>query len=1136
MQKTTSGYRLSATDLSKYLSCTYATRMDKEVEDGVRSKPDFTDPNYYTIKELGLEHERRYVQHLKELGLNVAELKEGVEGESHVELTINAMHQGYDIIVQAGLEGTLWRGKADILKKVNTPSALGNWSYEVMDTKLGQETQGGAVLQLCVYSDLVAAIQGRTPQHIHVVKPGDPFDEEAFRLDDFNAYFRWIRGKLESSLPRIESMTLYPDPVPYCDTCRWWSVCDKRRRADDHLSFVAGLHNTHARELQSQNLPTLETFALAAQITPPSKGSIDTFHRLQKQAKIQQKQRQSKTPEYEYLKVVDGEGLTRLPEPDAGDVFFDIEGDRFYPGGGIEYLLGICYLEQGQMSYRAYWALNRTDEKRQFDALMDFLMNRWTMYPDMHIYHFAPYEPSAVKHLMLRFSIWGEELDKLLRAERFVDLHLILKQSIRAGVEKYGLKEMEPFYAYQREMALKTASHALRNVQRALELDVVSKIGQPDLDIIAEYNKEDCISTARLRDWLEDRRRELIDHGELIERPLVKDDEPPEDTVERIKRIKEVYGQLIVMIPEEAKDRNAQDKHIALLADLLEYFRREEKNAWWEFFRINDLEPNELFDERKAITGLEFIQEFKAPGSKKLPTHQYRYPAQEFSGKPGDKLKQISPDKEDRIDYGKITEHDHVSRLINIKKTNKSVGVHAESLQINDFIGGKVIENALLKFAENVIEDGIEGTGKFAAARDLLFRLPPRFKDGSRHISYVQGEEVVKTAIRLSQDLHSTVLAIQGPPGTGKTYTGAQMIIALQKAGKRIGVTAISHKAIDNLLKWVHKLASEQNHVVPLAHKDDEDNHSDSIIEYIPGNKVDERLDSCYVVGGTSFLWASDAMEEKLDYLFIDEAGQMSLAYALAVCRSAQNIIMLGDPQQLDQPQKAAHPDGADVSALQHYIGDHQVIESDRGLFLNMTWRLHPGICAFTSKQYYEGKLTSRAELDKQHILNNAHFDAQPLVYIPVDHSGNSNNSPEEVEAIALVVDQLMAQGTRWIKVGPTENTERDLTKEDIMIIAPYNAQVSALQRELPDYKGGTVDKFQGQEAAVVIYSMTSSSAEDAPRGMSFLYQPNRLNVASSRAKCLFILVASPKLFEAECKTPDQMKMANGLCAFREMV
>jgi uncharacterized protein len=685
---------------------------------------------------------------------------------------------------------------------------------------------------------------------------------------------------------------------------------------------------------------------------------------------------------------------------------------------------------------------------------------------------------------------------------------------------------------------LESAGKSLRNVQRALELGFAHKIVQSDLDVIAAYNREDCISTLRLRDWLEERRSECMANGIAIARPVPATEEASETTQARELAIRHATDALLAMIPQEAEDRNASEHAIALLATLLDYVRREEKSGSWEIFRINELEPEDLIDERKAVSGLQFIGQVQATakqGKEKLPIHQYQYPQQEFSGDPGDALIEIGAAEKGRRKIGTIEKHDVQARTIDIKKRGDSKDIHPYAVQINDFISALPIEKSLLAFAANIIEDGIASKRKFQAGRALLFGSDPQFTGGLS----LPGEErsITDKAILFSSTLDQSLLAVQGPPGTGKTYNGAHIICALQKMGKRIGVTAVSHKVIDNLLEWVLKIAAENKQQILVAHCDgDQPDARHAAIETIKTAQATDKLNNGYIVGATAFAWARDEMEEQLDYLIIDEAGQMSLAYALAISRCAKNIILLGDPQQLDQPQRAAHPEGADVSALQHYIGDHPVIDNTRGLFLDQTWRLHPGICAFTSHTYYEGKLHAREGLEEQQIHGNPHFGKHPLVYIPVEHHGNSSYAEEEIHVIGKIVGQLLHPGSEWTDISPKGTSRKAFTREDIMIIAPYNAQVAGLMRRLPGMKIGTVDKFQGQEAAVVIYSMTSSSAEEAPRGMSFLYRPNRLNVASSRAKCLFILVASPKLLEPECKTPEQMRMANGLCLFLEKI
>jgi uncharacterized protein len=259
----------------------------------------------------------------------------------------------------------------------------------------------------------------------------------------------------------------------------------------------------------------------------------------------------------------------------------------------------------------------------------------------------------------------------------------------------------------------------------------------------------------------------------------------------------------------------------------------------------------------------------------------------------------------------------------------------------------------------------------------------------------------------------------------------------------------------------------------------------------------------------------------------------MSLANALAVSGAAKSVVLLGDPQQLDQPKKGSHPEGVGASALQHILGAHQTIEADRGILFPITWRLHPSICAFTSELFYEGKLHPKHGLENQALVGEGQFYGSGLWVIPVDHDGNCNSSDEEVDVVADLVRRLVTSGSHWID---ERGTSRQLTLDDVLIVAPYNAQVSRLARRLgPGARVGTVDKFQGQQAPIVIYSATTSRPEDAPRGMEFLYSPNRLNVATSRARCATILVASPRLFEPDCRTPRQMNLANAFCRYLEL-
>jgi uncharacterized protein len=360
------------------------------------------------------------------------------------------------------------------------------------------------------------------------------------------------------------------------------------------------------------------------------------------------------------------------------------------------------------------------------------------------------------------------------------------------------------------------------------------------------------------------------------------------------------------------------------------------------------------------------------------------------------------------------------------------------------------------------------------------------------------------------------------------------MICALVRAGKRVGITANSHRVIRNLLDEVIVAAEQDGLPIRCIQKPAEKEDDLPNLQFTTDNTdfLDALRADCNVGGGTAFFWARSDARLCVDVLFIDEAAQMSLANVLAVSQAAESIVLLGDPRQLEQPIQGSHPDGVGVSALDHVLGSQATIPPDRGLFLEETWRLHPLICAFNSELFYEGRLKSRPGLERQEIPSGGRIEGAGLRYLPVEHEGNQSSSVEEADVVRDLVMEILASGTTWID---REGIEAPIALEDILIIAPYNAQVFELQERIPGGRIGTVDKFQGQEAPIVIYSMTTSSHLDAPRGMEFLYSANRLNVATSRAKCLCIVVACPRLFEAECRTPRQMQLANAFCRYLEM-
>jgi predicted RecB family nuclease len=1119
--------RLSATDLANHLACRHLTALDRAVAEGRAPAPAWRDPSLALLRERGAAHEAAYVAHLRAAGVDVVELADVDPGEA-ASRTAAAMAAGAGAIVQAALADGAWSGRADLLVRVAGRSRWGDWAYEVHDTKLALETRAGTILQLCLYTDLVAELQDSVPGEMHVIRPG--FERETFRTDDLAAYYRLVRRRLEAVAAAPPGADTYPVPIEHCEICRWRLECDTRRHDDDHLSLVAGIRALHVGELERQGVSSLTAFADAARPLPgrPRRGTLEAFARAHGQARTQLRGRRHNRPVYELLPAEPGLGFARLPEPSGGDVFLDIESDPFVDGGGLEYLIGIAVAGgDGETRYDPLWALDAGAERRAFEMLIDRLLELWAAHPGMHVYHFSPYEPAALRRLAGRCGTREDALSRLLRGERFADLLAVTRQGLRASVESYSLKALEAFTGFARAVELPAAAAALRHVAAALERGAAVAPG--DRTVVQAYNRDDCLATAALRDWLETRRAELVSLGQQVPRPPLKSGDASDKVEERSSRTRAVFERLTAGLPQDA-DRSAWDGAARarwLLAHQLDYFRREENCAWWEYFRIRELDDDGLLEERNAIAGLRPVGPVDG-GKSRSPVHRYSFPPQEVALDSGDRL---DDPRGDLSTVGTVQAIDLVRHILDIKGT----GARRELSSVvgRTIVGAPHVEAALLAFARSVAEHGIDGSGPYRAARDLLLRLPPRLR-GAGPLQR-DGEGAVEAAVRLAFDLQGGVLPIQGPPGTGKSYTGARMIAALAAAGKRVGVTAVSHKVVLNLLATVRVAAAELGVPIGTAHQTG--NRGEDLPDGVEGLKKEGEalaaVKSGKVVGGTAWLWARDEMEQQLDFLFVDEAGQMALAPVLAVGRSARNIVLLGDPQQLEQPQRGAHPEGAGVAALVHVLGGNRTMPADRGLFLGETWRLHPRICRFTSEAYYESRLVARPGLARQAITGDPDFSGSGLFYVPVPHAGNRSSSSEEASIVARIVQRLLAPAMRYTD---RDGRSRPVAAADVIVVAPYNAQVSALIAALPGgVRAGTVDRFQGQEAPVVIYSMASSTAEDAPRGMGFLYDPHRLNVATSRARCAAILVASPRLLEPECRSPWQMTWANGLCRFREM-
>ena len=1121
--------QLSASDLVNHLACRHLTELNLDVESGQRDAPADWDPTLALLRERGLAHEQAYIRHLQGQGGQVTTIDGVSVEEASLADTIAAMRAGDQFIYQAALRHGLYAGRADILRRVKVPSELGDWSYEVVDTKLARETRSGTILQLSLYSDLVGAMQGKLPEFMYVVAPWTEFEPQQYRTGDYAAYYRFIKNWLETSVDRTGVASVYPDPKEHCNICRWNDQCATRRRKDDHLCLVAGISSMQVAELAKRDVDT--TSRLAEEPLPiewqPKRGAQSSYARVREQARVQIESRNRPKPVYETLIPEAETGLSLLPEPSPGDIFFDLEGNPFVGRSGLEYLFGYLVIDEcGQEVYSALWAFTQEDEKRKFEDFIDWVIDRWKQYPDLHIYHYAPYEPSALKRLMGRYATREEEVDQILRAGLFVDLYRVVRGGLRAGVESYSIKDLEQFFDFSRQVPLNQANAALFTMSGALEFGDVDAIDGTHKEIVAGYNRDDCAAACHLRRWLEEIRSRLESEGAVIERPLIADGQASEEISEQQQMIQELAERIAGYVNPLDVGLDPEGYGRWVLANVLDWHRREEKALWWEYFRLRDLSVAELASERPALADLEFVGQVDAPG--RTPVHRYRFPVQETNLRRNQGLRIAGGD-----DLGTLVSLDTEKLTVDIKKRGDTADVHPVAVFAHDRVNPRVLQDALVRVGEYVADHGITGDGPYRAARDLLLRKAPNLgNDPIRGYN----ETALEAALRIGAKTNFGVLPIQGPPGTGKTYAAARMICELVQEGNRVGITANSHRVIVNLLGEVMIAAQERNldlrAVRKITDTFDEEQCQGVTLTKDNGQVFRELGGDCQVAAGTSWLWARPEAQDTVDVLFVDEAAQMSLANVLAISHAGSNLVLVGDPQQLDQPTQGTHPEGTEVSALAHLIGDRQTIAGDQGLFLEETWRLHPDVCDFTSGTFYEDKLAVRPGLDRQRIISPGPVSGTGLRFVPVSHDGNQSSSTEEVEAVVSLVRSLTDGTSLWVD---NKGCEHPITLSDVLVIAPYNAQVFKIQERLPGASVGTVDKFQGQEAPVVIYSMATSTPEEAPHGMEFLYSLNRLNVATSRARCVCILVGSPELFSPECRSPRQMQLANAFCRYREL-
>jgi predicted RecB family nuclease len=1131
MKKESDSIIYSPSDLIRYLASPFASWLDRyHLENPGAITPDEETEEEKLFSTAGGEHEAAILTNFKTSVQNVVEILR--KDPAAKARTIAAIQGKVPIIFQAALEDGIFAGFADFLKLDQSGK------YQVWDTKLARSPKPYYVIQLCCYCEMLAAVTGEGMAEKIGVILGTK-EQVELRVEDFIHYYRHINDSfLAMQAGFTGNMADCPEPLPGAEHGRWTSHAEKFFIDKDHLAQVAGISVGQIKKLKASGIVKMAELA-ASSGKSVHKLDNGTLEKLVSQARLQCETRDERKtdpdgkPCFELLaqKGPNGEpiGLATLPPNNPADVFFDMEG---YPesliAGGLEYLFGTWSRnnEAAEFEFRDWWAHDRNEEKIAFEDFIDWVFARWRKNPAMHIYHYANYEVSAVRRLSTRHDTRQEEVDELLRNNVFIDLYKIVRHGLRVGEDSYSLKAIELLCRPKRATGIASASESM--VQYANWMQSGQRRDWKSSDILKglrDYNEDDCKSTAELTDWL---RKVATEQGICFSAGISESDKPaPKPAAPEIAARQELAAKL----------RGQGNPLSLVLADVVDFHRRELKPMWWRMFERADATAEELRDDPGCIQGMKAVGACVA--EKKSFLQKYTFdPSQECKLTADDRV--MFTHNLDAsfaiagidLDGGELT--------LKIGKRGlaekcKGVFPSGGSILKNEYVSPGEIPGALADLGHEQLSNSLH-----ASVKSLLVRSAPASplqKDGDAPLD---------AALRITVLMSGGCLVIQGPPGTGKTYTASCMIEALLAAGKKVGVASNSHKAVVNLLAECGEAARRNGHkLVGIKVGDEPDGPLHSAnpgLNHIQDTSAARAAYSGGIVGGTAWLFSRPEWNNALDYLFIDEAGQVPLANAVAMARSANNLVLLGDQMQLEQPVQGAHPGDAGLSALQYALKDvaaskpdapvfHAVVPPNLGLFLGESRRMHPNVCRFISESIYENRLGSLPQCAQQKIALPAGGGAlvkreTGIVFSGIEHDGDIQQSDEEVERVTAIYEEILGR-----PYTAKDDTTKPLELNDFLFIAPYNAQVRALKTALPlGARVGSVDKFQGQEAAVCILSLCSSYGEYGSRGLRFILDRARINVAISRAKCLAVVIGDPRIANTPAGSIDEMKLLNLFC------
>lgn len=1097
----------SPSDLITYLESPFLSwlnRYDKEFPG--RLQKDEDDEVMELFARKGLEHEAQYLKKLKDDGLKVLEIENNNEAFRN---TLRGIETNPDIIFQAALQLGCFRGYADFLIKTNKKA-----SYEPADTKLSLKPKPYFIIQLCCYSEMLADIFGSLPENIHVVL-GDQ-TVKSYKTNDYYFYYTQIK---ESFLAFMDSFD--PDQPPEMigneNFGVWQSYVEQWIKDQDHLIRVANIRVSQIKKMKKHGILTMNDLASTDRTAIPGMDQ-DTFIKLKRQAALQVEAENNGKPSFEIIQPSDDvhmiRGLQLLPPESPNDIYFDMEGYPFFDNG-LEYLFGAVCNENGETRFFDYWAHSRSEEKVAFEKFLDWVYEKYRADPSLHIYHYANYEIAALRRLSQIHATREEIVDHLLRSCVFVDLYQIVKNSMVVGEPRYSIKNLEHFYMSSRGDAVKTAVDSIVYYEKWLEekdgLDwQTSKL----LNDIRDYNKVDCESMIPLAQWLRSlQKKNGIDYRLPSSNKDILEQEPQLSS-EEIQA-----NNMIGNIPDAIADNDEEERVWKLMAHLLVYHKRADKPDWWEYFDRHEKTDDELAEDLECLSGLRHVS-----------GNVYEYsPSQDTKLKEGSTCRVAG-----------WSDSNATITVRNIDTDNGKVELHSTKMALSELKNlslipyGFINKAPLIKSIQDTVDSYVSQQQMRSALKNFLFRERPTLKLDTGDTLINEYENIIDELTRLVGSMDETSLCIQGPPGTGKSFICASVILNLLRDGKKIGITSNGHHAITNLMKYVAELAEKSGFKfkgMKVGKKGAEDVLSFECYDVGESKDFDRKINGYFLVGGTAWLFSRPSAIDHFDYLFIDEAGQVSLANMVAVSRACKNIVLIGDQMQLAQPTKGVHPDESGSSCLEYYLQDHQTVPPDQGVFLSQTWRLHPDICEVISDAVYEGRLHPHPDNVKRHVIlseNSSILKKESgILFVPVDHSDNAQGSDEEVDVVERIIHDLTQS-----KFVDKDGSEKTISlSDDILIVSPYNLQIIKLEKKLgPEAKVGTVDKFQGQEAPVVIVSMAASSGNLSTRGSEFLFNKNRINVAITRAQCLAIVVGSPQLKKTHCTNIADMERVNMFC------